>query len=221
MCFIKWNKSKRQIKSWRAPRWFSVVFVSPDLHSPLIEFKNWLCLFGKGWQGPCYGGQVDDLGSFPLEFNAHTGLGLLLTLRLWWTSKNHKHANTTKHTRNEMWASCVIIQSVSTKNFPASFILSKYARETHECGIFRTCFVLLHEKEPSKFSYFGKQQPASQRTHQHKVRTYKYKWWHWAHSLTSRWTTPSRAPICEEKQFRSLRGNIRIVLKFQPFAHAG
>lgn len=150
MCFIKWNKSKRQIKSWTATRWVSVVFVGPDFHSPLIEFKNWLCLFGKGWQGLCYGGQVDDLGSFPLEFNAHTGLGLLLTLRFWWTSKNHKHANTTKHTRNEMWDSCVIIQSVSTKIFPASFISSKYARETYKHGIYLTFFfVLLHEKELS------------------------------------------------------------------------
>lgn len=137
---MKWNKSTRQIKSWTATRWVSVVFVSPDFHSPLIEFKNWLCLFGKGWQGPCCGGIVDVLGSFPLEFNAHTGLGLLLTLRLWWTSKNHKHANTTKHTRNEMWASSVIIQSVSTKNFPASFISSKYVRETHDCGICLTLF---------------------------------------------------------------------------------
>lgn len=145
MCFMKWNKSKRQIQSWTATRWVSVVFVGPDFHSPLIEFKNWLCLFGKGWQGLCYGGQGDDLGSFPLEFNAHTGLALLLTLRFWRNSKNHKHANTTKHTRNEMWASWVKIQSVSTKKTKKQLsslihFVKIRSRKTHEYGIYLTFF---------------------------------------------------------------------------------
>lgn len=73
----------------------------------------------------------------------------------------------------------------------------------------------------NSISYVGKQKPASQCTYQHKVRAHKYKWWHWSHSITSRWTTPSRTPICEEKHYKSLRGNIRTLLKFQPFAHAG
>lgn len=43
----------------------------------------------------------------------------------------------------------------------------------------------------NSISYFGKQKPASQCTCQRMVRIHKYKWWHWSHSRTSRWTTPA------------------------------
>lgn len=58
----------------------------------------------------------------------------LLPVRIWWTSKRkkkkpHKHANLTKHMRTEIWSSHVIIQSVSTKNVPGSFIVEILSKE--------------------------------------------------------------------------------------------
>lgn len=143
----------------------SVVFVGPDFHSLLIEFKKWLCLFGKGWQGLYLGRQVggDDLVGFPLDLDAHIGLVLaLFTVRFWWTSKNHKHANITKHMMNEIWYAHVIIQSVSTKNFPASFSLSKYAREKHNYVVYPTLFSFYCMKRNSRFNLLFRQTKACQ-----------------------------------------------------------
>lgn len=86
--------------------------------------------------------------------------------------------------RNEIWSSHVIIQSVSTKNFPASFILSKYAREKHEYVVYPTWFsFLLHEKELSFQSLIlaNKSLPVI-RYIRKGFRHLNTKRWHWPHS---------------------------------------
>lgn len=161
------------------------------------------------------------LGQFSFGIQCSYWFRSVLT-RVWWTSKNHKHANKTKHTRNETWASCVIIQSVSSKKVPASFISSKYAWDTHECGICLTLFSIYCMKRNSQFYFLFWQTKACQSMHiSAQGSAHKYKRWYWSHNITSRWTTPSRKPICEEKHDKSLCGNLRAALKFQPFAHAG
>lgn len=198
----------------------SVVFLGPDFHSLLIEFKNGLCLFGKGWQGLRSSRQVgeDDLGSFPLDLDAHIGLVLaLLTVWFWWTSKNHKHANITKFMRNEIRYSHVIIQSVSTKNFPASFILSKYTRENQTVLFIPLCFLFTAWKRNSRFNLLFWQTKVCQSLDTSKnsdiLKTEKL---HRLHTQHLRGHYPAEDINHEAKR---LPGKVGIVLKFQPFVH--
>lgn len=141
-------------------------------------------------------------GSFPLDLDAHIGLGLfLLTVRFWWTSKNHKHANITKHMRNEIWSSHVIIQSVSTKNFPASFILSKYAkRKTRLCCLSDFVFFLLHEKELSFQSLILANKSLPVTRHIRKMfRHLNTKKLHWPHSNIWKATTQRKTLSIKQK----------------------
>lgn len=139
---------------------------------------------------------------FPLDLDAHIGLGLaLLTVRFWWTSKNHKHANITKHMRNEIWSSHVIIQSVSTKNFPASFILSKYAREKHDYVVYPTLFSFYCMKRNSRFNLLFWQTKCLPVTrHIRKMfRHLNTKKWHWPHSNIWKATTQRKTLSIKQK----------------------
>lgn len=158
------------------------------------------------------------LGQFSFGIQCLYWFRSLPTLRFWWTSKNHKHANKTKHTRNETWA-CVIIQSVSTKKRSSIHFVKIRLRHTWMWYSSDFFFDLLHEKELWILFFLGKQKPAGQCTYQHKVHTHKYKWWHWLHCKASRWTPPSNN--LKKKHFKRLCGNIWTVLDFQPFAHPG
>lgn len=65
-------------------------------------------------------------------------------------------------------------------------------------------------------SYFGKQKPASHRTRQENVQTFKYKDMTSATQQHLKGRYPTEDIIHEAKR---LLGNIGIVLKFQPFVH--
>ena len=99
-----------------------------------------------------WGWRTTTWGSFPLDLDAHIGLGLfLLTVRFWWTSKKPQACKHNKaHEEWNVTLSCHNTIKWALKNFPASFILSKYAREKHElCCLSDFVFFLLHEKELS------------------------------------------------------------------------
>lgn len=65
--------------------------------------------------------------------------------------KNHKHANITNRMRHETWSFHVIIQSVKTKNFPASIHFVKIYQKKNNYDVYPPpplfVFFLLHEKE--------------------------------------------------------------------------
>lgn len=93
--------------------------------------------------------------------------------------------------RNEIWSSHVIIQSVSTKNFPASFILSKYAREKHEYVVYLTWFSFYCMKRNSHFNLLFWQTKVcrSLDTSGKHFRHLNTKRWHWPHSNIWKATT--------------------------------
>lgn len=115
--------------------------------------------------------------------------------------------------RTEIWSSHVIIQSVSTKNFPGSFILSKYGEKT-QLRCLSDLLFLLHEKELLFQSLIvAKQKPASlgQRNKMF-CRLKRHKWQRPHSNIWKNWTQRKR--LSTER--KSLPGNIGIVLKFRP-----
>lgn len=135
-------------------------------------------------------------GSFPLDLDAHIGLGLfLLTVRFWWTSKKPQACKHNKaHEEWNMTLSCHNTIKWALKNFPASFILSKYAREKHElCCLSDFVFFLLHEKELSFQSLIlaNKKSLPVARHIRKRFRHFKYKENDTGHTATSGRPLPS------------------------------
>lgn len=202
-----------------------MVFVGPGFHSLLIESKNWLCLFGTGWQGLRSGRQVeeDDFGCFPLYLNDHIGLVLaLLTVRFWWTSKNHKRGNITKHMRNEIWSSHVIIQSVSSKNFPASFILSKYTRGKHDHVVYPALFSFYCMKRKLAFQSLilaNKSLPVTRHIKKKMFRHLKTKKWQRPHSNIWKATTQRKTLPIKKKKKKKEKVSLEILVLFWNSSH--
>lgn len=194
MCFTKWNNSKRQIKSLRATRRVSLWFlVGPDFHSLLIEFKNWLCLFGKGWQGVREGGQMEGGGRRLGEFSFGSRCSY------WFRSRSahckvltdQQKPQTCKHNKaHEEWnmiLSCHNTIKWALKTFqPHSFCRNMLEKNTTMLFIrlfFFVCFVFFYcMKRNSCFNLLFWQTSVCQ---SEKVQTFKYNRNDSGHTATS------------------------------------
>lgn len=107
--------------------------------------------------------------------------------------------------RNEIWSSHVIIQSVSTKNFPASFILSKYTREKHDYVVYLTLLSFYCMKRNSLFHLLFWQTKACQSLDTLEKWHLKTRKWQWPHINIWKATTPQKTlPIKQKKSLEIL-----------------